>query len=253
MVQMASGVAQLENRSQITREDMEWVIESGHYARRPEQMAALENRVGAVHGLAVHGSHQGAVMEIEAVTEKGSGCVRVTGIVEEEEMGGGGHTMRRKSTAHASAENVATLLRRLGYLDDQTDVHINFPGGMPVDGPSAGIAMAVAAVSALTGQPVDGATAVTGEIGVQGRALPVGGVPAKVEAARKAGLSRVLIPRDNEMERFREAGIQVILMDTAQDAFREMLLPAQCLEAGAENALPAPNALAAAPLPAAKG
>ena len=253
MVQMASGVAQLENRSQITREDMEWVIESGHYARRPEQMAALENRVGAVHGLAVHGSHQGAVMEIEAVTEKGTGCVRVTGIVEEEEMGGGGHTMRRKSTAHASAENVATLLRRLGYLDDQTDVHINFPGGMPVDGPSAGIAMAVAAVSALTGQPVDGATAVTGEIGVQGRALPVGGVPAKVEAARKAGLSRVLIPRDNEMERFREAGIQVILMDTAQDAFREMLLPAQCLEAGAENALPAPNALAAAPLPAAKG
>ena len=253
MVQMASGVAQLENRTQITREDMEWVIESGHYARRPEQMAALENRVGAVHGLAVHGSHQGTVMEIEAVTEKGSGCVRVTGIVEEEEMGGGGHTMRRKSTAHASAENVATLLRRLGYLDDQTDVHINFPGGMPVDGPSAGIAMAVAAVSALTGQPVDGATAVTGEIGVQGRALPVGGVPAKVEAARKAGLSRVLIPRDNEMERFREAGIQVILMDTAQDAFREMLLPAQCLEAGAENALPAPNALAAAPLPAAKG
>ncbi len=253
MVQMASGVAQLENRSQITREDMEWVIESGHYARRPEQMAALENRVGAVHGLAVYGSHQGAVMEIEAVTEKGSGCVRVTGIVEEEEMGGGGHTVRRKSMAHASAENVATLLHRLGYLDENTDVHINFPGGVPVDGPSAGIAMAVAAVSALTGQPVDGAAAVTGEIGVQGRALPVGGVPAKVEAARKAGLSRVLIPRANEMERFREADIQVILIDTAQDAFREMLLPAACREEEETGALQQPAAFAAAPLPAAKG
>ena len=155
--------------------------------------------------------------------------------------------------AHASAENVATLLHRLGYLDENTDVHINFPGGVPVDGPSAGIAMAVAAVSALTGQPVDGAAAVTGEIGVQGRALPVGGVPAKVEAARKAGLSRVLIPRANEMERFREADIQVILIDTAQDAFREMLLPAACREEEETGALQQPAAFAAAPLPAAKG
>ena len=180
MVQMAGGVAQLDGRKDILKSDMEWVIESGHYARQPGQEVSRENRVGRVHGLAVGGSHQGTIMEIEAVAGPGTGRVRVTGIVEEEELGGGTHTMRRKSTAHASAENVITLLRRLGYADERTDLHINFPGGAPVDGPSAGVAMAVAAVSALTGQPVDGSAAVSGEISVQGNVLPVGGVPAKV-------------------------------------------------------------------------
>lgn len=246
MVQMASGVAQLENRKEIQHADMEWVIESGHYPRRPENTACLENRVGRVHGLAVGGSHQGTVMEIEAVAAEGSGRVRITGIVEEEDLGSGNRTMRRKSTAHASAENVITLLRRLGYADERTDLHINFPGGMPVDGPSAGVAMAVAAVSALTGQPVDGGTAITGEISVQGNVLPVGGVPAKVDAARLAGLNRVLVPRDNALERFHSAGIQVMLIDTLQDALREMLLPVQEAEQPGETPLPPAKPLAAA-------
>lgn len=241
MVQMASGVAQLDERNTIEKADMEWVVESGHYPERPEQRAAQENRVGAVHGLAVHGSHQGAVMEIEAVARQGTGRVRVTGIVEEEEMGGGGHTMRRKSTAHASAENVMTLLRQMGYADEKTDLHINFPGGSPVDGPSAGVAMTLVALSALTGRPLDGSSAVTGEIGVQGRVLPVGGVPAKVEAARRAGLTRVLIPRENNLERFREAGIRVIPVDTLEEAMGLMLLPKEIREE-AEEMLPAPKA-----------
>ena len=247
MVQMASGVAQLEGRTEIFKSDMEWVIESGHYAQRPSQRAALENRVGAVHGLAVHGSHQGTVMEIEAAVCPGTGKVLVTGIVEEEDIGDRSHTMRRKSMAHASAENVGTLLRRLGYFDGKTDVHINFPGGAPVDGPSAGAAMAVAAVSALTGRPVDGSTALTGEISVQGQILPVGGVPAKAEAARRAGLSRVLTPRENAMERFRHADIQVVLVDTVQQVLSLMLLPAAMTEGNADAAAVAQRPLAAAP------
>ena len=247
MVQMASGVAQLEGRTEIFKSDMEWVIESGHYAQRPSQRAALENRVGAVHGLAVHGSHQGTVMEIEAAVCPGTGKVLVTGIVEEEDIGDRSHTMRRKSMAHASAENVGTLLRRLGYFDGKTDVHINFPGGAPVDGPSAGAAMAVAAVSALTGRPVDGSTALTGEISVHGQILPVGGVPAKAEAARRAGLSRVLTPRENAMERFRHADIQVVLVDTVQQVLSLMLLPAAMTEGNADAAAVAQRPLAAAP------
>lgn len=237
MVQMASGVAQLEGRKAIERADMEWVIESGHYSERPEQAAAQENRIGAVHALAVQGSHQGAVMEIEAVAGKGSGRVRITGIVEEEELGGTGHTMRRKSTAYASAENVLTLLRRLGYADAQTDLHINFPGGAPVDGPSAGVAMAAVAVSALTGRPIDGACAVTGEISVQGFVRPVGGVPAKVEAARRAGLMRVLVPRENYLERFDQAGIQVVPIDSLEQALDLLLLPACLQEKGDSSPL----------------
>ena len=185
-------------------------------------------------------------MEIEAVASPGTGRIRVTGIVEEEELGGGSHTVRRKSMAHASAENVITLLRRLGYADERTDLHINFPGGAPVDGPSAGVAMAVAAVSALTGRPVDGSTAITGEIGVQGNVLPVGGVPAKAEAARLAGLKRVLAPRENAMERFHDVGIQVILIDTLRDALQEMLLPAQETQETGEATLPPAKPLAAA-------
>lgn len=246
MVQMASGAAQLEGRKDIHRSDMEWVIESGHYARQPGREVSTENRVGRVHGLAVSGSHQGTVMEIEAVASPGTGRICVTGIVEEEELGGGSHTVRRKSMAHASAENVITLLRRLGYADERTDLHINFPGGAPVDGPSAGVAMAVAAVSALTGWPVDGGAAITGEIGVQGNVLPVGGVPAKAEAARLAGLKRVLAPRENAMERFHDVGIQVILIDTLRDALQEMLLPAQETQETGETPLPPAKPLAAA-------
>ncbi|MBR6185696.1 MAG: ATP-dependent protease LonB [Clostridia bacterium] len=253
MVQMASGVAQLEGRSDIRLTDMEWVIESGHCAKRPGERAALENRIGAVHGLAVHGSHQGAVMEIEAAAEQGKGRVLVTGIVEEEELGENGHTLRRKSMAHSSARNVQTLLHRLGYLNAHTDVHINFPGGMPVDGPSAGAAMAVAAVSVLTGRPVDGASAMTGEISVQGRVLPVGGVPAKAEAAKRAGLSRVLVPRENAMERFRDAGIQVILIDSLEEALDLMLLPLSAAERDADAPLSAPASLSASPVCMQKG
>ena len=73
MVQMAAGLAQMEKRREIGKADMEFVIESGHYAARPEQLAAQENRVGAVHGLGVYGVNQGAVMEIEA--ERGRSTV----------------------------------------------------------------------------------------------------------------------------------------------------------------------------------
>ena len=245
MVQMAAGLAQLEKRGKIERRDMEFVIQSGHYAPRPRRLAPQENRVGAVHGLAVYGSHQGAVMEIEAVRTPGSGRVRVTGIVDEEELDSGAHTMRRRSTASVSAENVATVLRRMGYLPGDADVHINFPGGAPVDGPSAGAAMAVAAVSALTGCPVDGSCAITGEIGVQGQILPVGGVPEKVGAALRAGLVHVCVPRENMLDRFEGCGIQVHPLDTVDMALQRMLLPNVTLETATDAAAGRPLPLSA--------
>ena len=235
MVQMAAGLAQMEQRTRITQADMEWVITSGHYPARPDQRAAQENRVGAVHGLAVFGSHQGAVMEIEAVTMPGSGHVTVRGIVDEEEMGNSAHCMKRRSTARVSADNVETVLRMQGYLPADRDVHVNFPGGAPVDGPSAGVAMAVAAVSALTGRPVDGGCALTGEISVQGQIKPVGGVPEKVEAARRAGLIRAYVPRENMQERFEDCGIDVRAIDTLAQALERVLLPAALSETETEQ------------------
>ncbi len=225
IVQMCAGLAQLEGRREITAEDVCWVVQSGHYAARPAQKADDADRVGCVHGLAVFGSHQGALLDMEAVVTPGEGVVTVTGIVEEEELGQEGHRMRRKSTARGSAENVRTLLERLGYPLGMRNLHINFPGGSPVDGPSAGAAMALAAISALTGRPVDGSSAVTGEITVQGCIRAVGGVPSKVEAARIAGLRRVYIPSENAAETSHIRGIEVIPADRIEALLAGMLLP----------------------------
>ncbi|MBP3648480.1 MAG: ATP-dependent protease LonB [Clostridia bacterium] len=226
IVQMCAGLAQLEDRKQILTKDVEWVVYSGHYAARPDQRADTTDRVGVVHGLAIIGSHQGATMEIEAVAQKGTGKLHITGIVEEEEMGSDSRRIRRKSTAKSSLENVMTLLSSMGYPTEEYDLHINFPGGTPVDGPSAGVAMAVVAASALTGRPVDGSVAVTGEVSVLGLVKPVGGVPGKVEAAERAGLTTVMIPADNQLERFEHTTIEVRPIRTLKEALERMLLPA---------------------------
>ena len=238
IVQMCAGLAQLENRTEITTADVEWVIYSGHYAARPEQRADTENRVGVVHGLAIIGSHQGATMEIEAVAQPGEGRLTITGIVEEEEIGAEGRKIKRKSTARGSLENVMTLLHAMGYRTQDYDLHINFPGGTPVDGPSAGVAMAVVAASAITGRPVDGHVAVTGEVSVRGLVKPVGGVPGKVEAAEHAGLTTVLIPFDNQLERFEHTTIEVKPIRTLQEALDRMLLPAESVHQTAVSNVP---------------
>ena len=225
IVQMCAGLAQMEGSTDITPEDVSWVIASGRYAAHPAQRADTEARVGIVHGLAVSGP-TGAVMDIEAVIARGSGQVHVTGIVEEEELGREGHRMRRKSTARGSADNVRTLLTAMGFPLEGKDVHINFPGGAPVDGPSAGAAMALVAISALTGEAVDGTSALTGEITVHGAVKAVGGVPDKVAAAKAAGLSRVLIPRENDGVILHVEGIEVVGVSTMEEVMDAMLLRA---------------------------
>ena len=160
--------------------------------------------------------------------------------------------MRRKSTARGSAENVRTLLAAMGFSLAGKDVHINFPGGAPVDGPSAGVAMMLVAISALTGRALDGRSAVTGEITVHGAIKAVGGVPDKVAAAKAAGLSRVFIPKENDAETLHAEGIEVICVSTLAEVMAGMLqdeggqeapnapaAPAVSAAAQGENALPA--------------
>ncbi|NLB18515.1 MAG: ATP-dependent protease LonB, partial [Syntrophomonadaceae bacterium] len=169
------------------------------------------------------------VIEVEAVTIKvgeSKGHWNATGVIEEEEMGGHNRTLRRKSTAQGSVEAVMTALRWVGNLDMRDyDVHINFPGGMPVDGPSAGVAMAVAVISALKNYEVDPLVAMTGEVSVRGQIKPVGGVMAKIEAARKNGLKQVIIPQDNWLQTFGEmSSIKVVPVATLEELL-EILVP----------------------------
>ena len=139
--------------------------------------------------------------------------------MEQEQLDAGARKMVRRSTASGAVENVRTALRLRGIDVDGYDVHIDFPGGMPVDGPSAGAAMAVAVYSAITGQAVDGSIALTGEVGIGGAVLPVGGVSEKVRAAVRGGARLVLIPRENEEKAF-ERMEQVRCIDTLDDALR---------------------------------
>jgi Lon-like ATP-dependent protease len=95
---------------------------------------------------------------------------------------------------------------------DTTDynVHINFPGGIPVDGPSAGLAIACGLYSAVHGFKVDNLLALTGEVSIRGDIYPVGGVPAKLKAAEAAGVKRAFIPASNWQQNFDKLGMKVL-------------------------------------------
>lgn len=219
MVQLAAGVALTEQLNQIDVGIVEWVVTTGQYTPRPDRKVPAEASNGVVNGLAVYGPNMGALLELEVTAlpvATGTGSLLVTGIVEEEEQGSEGKKIRRKSMARSSVENVLTVLRRQMSIEPRNyDIHVNFPGGVPIDGPSAGIAIATAIVSAIRQQRVDNYLAMTGELSIRGRVKPVGGVAAKVEAAIQAGCKRVLIPKENWQERFAElAGeIEIIAVE----------------------------------------
>ncbi len=229
LIQIACGLALTEGRRTMTQNDVEWVVTSGQYNPRPDKKVNNEPQIGVVNGLAVYGPNLGTVIDIEAVAMpvvEGSGRLFVTGIVDEEEMGSSGRTIRRKSMARGSIENVLTVLgNQCSVQSHNFDLHVNFPGGVPLDGPSAGIAVAVAIYSAVTGKPCDGRVAMTGELSIRGLVKPVGGIVAKIEAAAQAGCARVLIPRDNWQQSFNERkDIQIIAIDHLQEAIDQALL-----------------------------
>lgn len=214
MVQTSASVAQLEERREITRADMEWVIEAGRYTPRFQSCVWEKSRIGEVCGLAVFGQSQGCLLHIEASAvpcEKGTGTLRVTGIIEEEEFKTHSQTLHKASSAKNSVENMLTMLPDcLGIEPKDYHIHINFPGSVPVDGPSAGIAIVTAVYSAVCKLPVDAATAMTGEISIKGAVCPVGGVPSKIAAAIEAGAKRVIIPKENWQEMFTRVPAEII-------------------------------------------
>jgi Lon-like ATP-dependent protease len=228
IIQICAGIAQTEKRKEILIQDVEWVVNSGQYAPRPEKKIPLVPKVGYVNGLAIYGPNIGMLIEIEVTAievEKGKGTLTVTGIVEEEEMGGEGRKVRRRGTARGSTDNVITVLRKFLGVDPRSfDIHLNFPGGTPIDGPSAGIAVATAIYSAIKEVPVNNEVAMTGEISIQGYVKPVGGIVAKVKAAEHAGAKKVLIPKENWQEMFKDYKISVIPVERIEEVIENTLL-----------------------------
>jgi ATP-dependent Lon protease len=151
---------------------------------------SLEDKIGVASGLA-YTSAGGEVLEIEVSVVKGRGKVQLTGTL--------GDVM--KESASAALSYARTRARALKIEVDfyrNRDVHIHMPAGAtPKDGPSAGIAIATAVISALTKNPIRGSVAMTGEITLRGRVLPIGGLKEKAVAAHRNKVSDVIIPHGN--------------------------------------------------------
>ncbi|WP_394137551.1 ATP-dependent protease LonB [Cytobacillus oceanisediminis] len=227
MVQISAGLAITEDRGYIKDEDIEWVIQSSQLTPRMERKINSNSAVGLVNGLAVYGPNTGALLDIEVtvIPAKEKGSINITGIVEEESIGGQGKSIRRKSMAKGSIENVITVLRSMGVPADEYDIHVNFPGGVPIDGPSAGIAMATGIYSAIYKRPVDHTLAMTGEISIHGYVKPIGGVYPKVKAAKKAGAQTVIIPKENMQSILKEiTGIKIVPVSHLNEVFELALL-----------------------------
>ena len=239
LVQLASGIAINEDRSKITVSDIEWVIENGQYSPRPEKKINEKPQVGYVNGLAVYGANIGAVMEIEAIAkrvEERKGRINVSGIVEEEEISSMNRKIKRKSMAKCSVDNVLTVLSKIFDMDcDKYDIHVNFPGGSPVDGPSAGISITTAIYSAITGVAINNEVAMTGEISLHGKVKPIGGVNAKIQAARKAGATKIIIPKENWQESFAEMeGVRIIPVTDIREVMLYALMKEDSISIGSK-------------------
>jgi len=183
--------------------------------------AELEDLVGVTTGLAWT-EVGGEILSIEAVTLRGKGRVTTTGKL--------GDVMKESVQAAESYVKARATVFGIRPPDlDRRDIHVHVPeGATPKDGPSAGVAMITSIVSVLTGIPVRKDVAMTGEMTLRGRVLPIGGLKEKLLAALRGGLKVVLIPKDNEKDLAEipdnvKKGLRIIPVATVDEVLRNSL------------------------------
>lgn len=187
------------------------------------QMANPAPEVGIVRGLAWT-SVGGDTLQIEVNVMPGSGEFMLTGQL--------GDVM--KESAQAGISYIRSISSRYEIADDffeKHDLHVHIPeGAVPKDGPSAGITMATAIISAVTGRKVRADLAMTGEITLRGRVLPIGGLKEKLLAAKSVGIKTVLVPKENvvdveELSSEITKGLEILPVETMDEVLREALVP----------------------------
>ena len=202
----------------ITAENLETYLGIPRY--HPDRLPRTE-QVGVVNGLAWT-SVGGEILEVEAGVVPGTGKIELTGNL--------GDVM--KESAHAALTYIRSRAHQLGIDEDfykNRDIHIHFPeGAVPKDGPSAGIAITTAMVSALTNIPVRRDLAMTGEVTLRGRVLPIGGLKEKTMAAYRNGIRTVLLPADNEkdleeIDQTVRAGLRFVTVEQVDAVLAEAL------------------------------
>ncbi len=179
-----------------------------------KEKASRKNEVGIVHGLAWTAAG-GDTLEIEVNVLGGKPELILTGNM--------GDVMRE--SAQIALSYVRSVIRK-NQIFEENAIHIHIPeGAVPKDGPSAGITMATAIYSAVTGKPVDASTAMTGEVTLRGRVMPIGGLKEKLLAAKTAGLKRVLVPLENksdveELEEEIVQGLEIVYVSDMKEVLK---------------------------------
>lgn len=138
LVQSLTSLVSMEGSRTITAADLEWVAETGKYQPVLQPHIPPKPQIGVVNGLGVQVQGGGMLLCVEALLQRGGSGLTVTGILEEEEIKSRQGSARRKRNARSAAENALTLLEQFGFSKQDYHAHINFPGGIPIDGPSAG-------------------------------------------------------------------------------------------------------------------
>lgn len=224
MIQLASGAALDDGRGTITVDDIRWVARTCRHSPRVLGKLRRESAVGVCAGLAVAGNGAGVSIEIECTARRvahGQGRLRLLGMVEEEEIDLRSRKLKRKGTALASAQNVILcFMTRFGLDMNDYDVTFNVPGGIPLDGPSAGIALSVALMSAITLKPPIPMLAMTGEITSRGEVKAVGGVREKLTAGIEAGAQTFIIPNANYEADFAKLSASILTVSDITDVMR---------------------------------
>ncbi len=216
-------------RARIIAKPLEQQI-ADRYIERQNEYAMLVNsgaRVGRVNGLAVLGADSGLsdfsgiVLPVEALVTPAqgrNGAVYATGGLSD--------------LAKESVTNINAVVKKLTGKDiADYDIHVQFPGTHGVDGDSASITMATAIISAFEDLPIDQNLAMTGSLSVRGEVLPIGGVTAKIEAAAKSGITRVIVPRTNMrdvlIDEKYQSMVEVIAVDSLDEVLEHALIQSE--------------------------
>jgi ATP-dependent Lon protease len=195
----------------VTLADVTEVIQMGRISPNVHRKAKETPEVGKIFGLGVMGYH-GSTLEIEAIAfparEKGKGYIRFN------ETAG--------SMTKDSVFNAAAVIRKaIGEDVANWDLHVNVVGGGKIDGPSAGVAIYLAMISAIQGRPIRQDVAITGEVSIRGQVKAIGGVYEKIYGAKQAGMTRVVLPGENRADvPTTVSGIEICFADTIEDAMR---------------------------------
>jgi ATP-dependent Lon protease len=213
----------VRKRSRLVPDDVKRVRAALGKRRYYDDVAERIDRPGVATGL-VWTPTGGEIIFVEAALTPGKGELKLTGQL--------GEVMKESASAALSyLKSRASSLGIDPLLFDKNDIHVHVPAGaQPKEGPSAGVTVLTAMASLLTGRPVRDDVAMTGEITLRGRVLPIGGIKEKVLGAHRAGLRRVLLPRRNEADlddipADLRKEMQLVLIESIDEVLREALTP----------------------------